>query len=90
MKEDDAIPLNSIISTSSNNNTYNTISQPLIINNIYSNNYNNQNIILKVNKGPYVTTNIVNFTFKRKPLEKIEDKTICCSKRRKFPKKTAN
>ena len=90
MKEDDAIPLNSIISTSSNNNTYNTISQPLISNNTYSNNYNNQNIILKVNKGPYVPTSVVNFTFKGKPLVKIEDKTICCSKRRKLPKKIGN
>ena len=90
MKEDDAIPLNPIISTSSNNDNYNIISEPLINNNIYSNNYNYKNIILKVNKGPYAPTNIINFTLKGKPLEKIEDKTICCSKRRKFPKKIGN
>ena len=88
MKDDNAIPLYPIISTSSDNNNYNTNSEPLINNNIYSNSYNNKNIILNVNKGrPYVPTNIVNFTFEGKPLKKIEDKIICCSKRRKCPKK---
>ena len=89
MKE--SIALNSIITTSSNNN----ISEPLLNNNYnYNYNYNtitNQNnMLLKVNKIKLVPTNVTFFTFKGKPLQKIEDKIICCSKRRKFPKKICN
>ena len=83
----DAIPLNSIISTSPNNSD--TTSEPLLSNN-YINNYNSKNVILKINKELYIPTNIVSFSFKGKPLQKIEDKTICFSKRRKFPKNLSN
>ena len=85
MKE--SSPLNSIITISSNNN----ISEPLL-NDSYNNNKitNQNNILLKVSKKPLVPTNVVHFSFKRKPLQRIEDKVISFSKRRKFPKKICN
>jgi len=79
----EAIPLNSIISTSSNNDNP---SEPLLSQKyIYTNN-NNNNVYLKVYKKPLVPTNVVLLTFKGIPLKKIEDKVICGSKRRKLPK----
>ena len=82
MKE--SSPLNSIITTSSNNN----ISEPLLNDSYNYNTITNQNnILLKVSKKLLVPTNVVYFSFKGKPLQRVEDKVICCSKRRKFPKK---
>ena len=75
------IPLNSINSPSHINNS---ISEPLLINNY--NNYNRNFDINKYKRG-LVPTNVALFTFKGKPLKKIEDKIICGSKRRKFPNK---
>ena len=76
-----SVPLNTITND-------NIISEPLLINN----NINNINTINNYNLVPskkkvLVPTNAVLLTFKGKPLEKIEDKVICGSKRRKFPKK---
>ena len=91
MKE--SIPLNSIISTSSSNNN---ISEPLlnnnnnyfITNNIINNDINTINTItISSYNRPFVSTNEANFGFKGIPLKKVEDKIICCSKRRKMPKK---
>ena len=90
MKEE-AIPLNPIINTTNNNN--NNISEPLLNYNYNNRNYlTDKNIILNVNinkiyKNPLVPTNVALFTFKGKPLKKIEDRIICCSRRRKMPKK---
>ena len=82
MKE--SSPLNSIITISSNNN----ISEPLLNDSYNYNTITNQNnILLKVSKNPLVPTNVVHFSFKRKPLQRVEDKVICFSKRRKFSKK---
>jgi len=64
-----------------NINTINTISTINTINTINNNN------LVSSNKKVLVPTNAVLLTFKGKPLEKIEDKIICGSKRRKFPKK---
>ena len=46
-------------------------------------------IILNVNKiykKPLIQTNVALFTFKGKTLNKVEDKIICFSKRRKISK----
>ena len=69
-------PTNSIITTNTNNNI-----EPLLI-------YNKQNEdnILNVKNKQLAPTNIDLSTFKEEPLKKVEDKTICCSRRRKFPK----
>ena len=77
------IPLNSINSPSPINNN---ISEPLLINNYNSLNYN-RNFDSNRYKRGLVPTNVALFTFKGKPLKKIEDKIICGSKRRKFPNK---
>ena len=81
-----SVPLNTIAND-------NIISEPLLINNNINNNninsiytINNYNLIPS-NKRVLVPTNAILLTFKGKPFEKIEDKIICGSKRRKFPKK---
>ena len=81
-----SVPLNTIAND-------NIISEPLLINNNINNNninsintINNYNLIPS-NKRVLVPTNAILLTFKGKPFEKIEDKVICGSKRRKFPKK---
>lgn len=86
----EAITLNPIIDTSSspNHRINDSISEPLL-NCKYRNYSNERNIILNVNKSYkklLVPTNVALFTFKGKPLKKVEDKIICCSKRRKIPK----
>ena len=85
----EAIPLNPIINTSSaNHNSINNFSEPLLTNN-YKNHSNERNIILNLNKThkkTLVQTNVALFTFKGKPLNRVEDKIICFSKRRKIPK----
>ena len=77
------IPLNSINSLYPTNNN---ISEPLLINN-YNNTISKRKIDLNNYKRKLVPINVALFTFKGKPLKKIEDKIICGSKRRKFPKK---
>ena len=79
----EAIPLNSIISTSSNNDN---VSEPLLTDNFINVNNNNKNAYLKVYKTPLVPTKVAFITFKGTPLKKIEDKVICYSRRRKLPK----
>ena len=98
MKESTSIPLNTILSSSLINNSG---SEPLINTNSNDNNSNiSENIynISPVNTNNFIkkkqilvrSSQVITIAYKGKPLERIEDKTILCSKRRKFPKKLSD
>ena len=78
---DTNININSNINTSSNINTN-------IINNNINNNYNHintNNWIIPRKQKLVPTSKVVTISFKGKPLERIEDRTIFCYRRRKMP-----
>ena len=101
MKESSSIPLNPILSSSMVNNS----GSEHLLNNYSNNNSNNSNISENIyNYSPINLNNsifkkkqilvrssqVITIAYQGKKLQRTEDKTILCFKRRKFPKKLSD
>ena len=83
---DTDINTNSNINTNSINNNNTNIINTNINNNNY-NHINTNNLIFAKKQKLVPTSKVVTIAFKGKPLERIEDRTIFCYRRRKLPEK---